>query len=64
MKLLDASHPFFRPLWRRMVVTGVCSGWALVELAWGSPVWALIFGAMAALCIWEFFVAWEKDDPE
>ncbi len=62
MKLLDAKHPFFRPLWRRVVITAICVAWAFVELTRGAHGWALIFGAMGALCIYEFFVVYAPDD--
>ncbi|GAB4389824.1 hypothetical protein [Albidovulum sp.] len=45
MALIDPGHPFFRPLWRRVLVVGLALGWALVEAATGSPGWAVMFGA-------------------
>ncbi|WOI55240.1 hypothetical protein [Palleronia sp. LCG004] len=62
MKILDGAHPFFRPLWRRVVITAICLVWAVVELSRGSPGWAAIFGAMGALCIYEFFIVRRSDD--
>jgi hypothetical protein len=55
LRLLDLEHPFFAPLWRRIVTTAVCVVWAGVELAAGSIWFALIAAALAALCIWRFF---------
>lgn len=57
MKLLDVQHPFFRPLWRRILVVALCLGWALVELAQGAPGWAALFGALGLYCAHQFFVA-------
>lgn len=61
MRFFDIRHPVFLPLWRRVLVVGLSGGWALLELTGGNPGWALIFGAAAAYCGWEFFVVF---DPE
>ena len=57
MKFIDASHPFFRPLWRRVAVVAFCLGWALVEFTSGAPFWGIIFGALGLWAAYEFFVA-------
>lgn len=64
MKILDGQHPFFRPLWRRVVVTAICGAWTIVELVSGNTFWAGVFGVMTALCVWEFFVAFKGDDRD
>jgi hypothetical protein len=46
--MIDPTDPFFAPLWRRVVIVGLCLGWALVEVLNGSPGWALMFGAVGA----------------
>ena len=38
----DADHPFFRPLWRRIVIVVVCLVWAALEFYGGSQNWAVI----------------------
>ena len=58
-KFFDLRHPFFNPLWRRVLTVAVSGGWAVVELVSGSPGWAIMFGAVAAWCAYEFFVNWE-----
>ena len=60
MKILDGQHRFFRPLWRRVVVTAVCGGWTAVELWFGNTFWGAVFAVMTALCVWEFFVVFER----
>lgn len=62
--MLDASHPFFRPLWLRVLVVGVTCGWALVEVVTGSPGWAIIFGAMGAMALWKLLIAYAPAAPE
>lgn len=60
-KTFNLRHPFFLPLWRRVVTTGITGGWALVELSAGNVFWAILFGAAALWCAYEFFVSF---DPE
>ncbi|WP_136441012.1 hypothetical protein [Pacificoceanicola onchidii] len=64
MKLLDVQHPFFRPLWRRIVIVVVALGWALIELALGNGLWALVFGAIGVYCAHQFFVAFDPQEPD
>ena len=56
--MFDLRHPFFLPLWRRVLTVAVALGWAAVEAVTGSPGWALIFGAAGAWAGWQFFVVW------
>ena len=52
MKFLDADHPFFQPVWRRWATVLVPLAWACVELAFNSPGWAVLFGAVGAYAFW------------
>ncbi len=54
MKLIDPTHPFFRPLWVRVAVVGVAVVWAMVELIFGSPGWAILFAAAGFYALWVF----------
>ncbi len=47
MKLLDPSHPFFAPRWRRIAVVTVCVLWAGMEWLTHSPVWAMLASGLA-----------------
>lgn len=58
----DLNHPFFAPLWRRVVLVAALAAWTAVEVASNAPFWAILFGAATAWCIYGFFVAWR--DPE
>jgi hypothetical protein len=42
---VDPNHPFFRPLWVRILCVVLTLGWALFELSTGSVFWAILFGA-------------------
>ncbi|WP_410216683.1 hypothetical protein [Paracoccus sp. (in: a-proteobacteria)] len=55
--LVDPNSPFFRPLWVRVLCVLLPLVWAGVELASGSPFWAILFGAAGiylglALFVW------------
>jgi hypothetical protein len=55
-KFLDANHPMFRPLWVRLLTALLPLGWAGLELSWGNPGWAMLFGAAGGYAFWELVV--------
>ena len=59
----DAQHPFYRPLWRRIVIVAFCVIWTAWELWNREPMWATIAGGMAALAAWTFLLTY-KPSPE
>lgn len=59
MNLLDVKHPFFRPKWRRVLVTALCLGWSAVEFAIGSPMFGVLSGALGLWCLYALF--WKFD---
>ena len=61
--MFDASHPFYRPLWRRVAIVAFTASWALVEYRNGAPIWALLFAVISAWCAWFFFVVYEDTKP-
>lgn len=44
----DNEHPFFRPLWRRILVVAICLGWSILEFWSNAPTWGYIALAFAA----------------
>jgi len=60
----DFSHPFYRPLWVRLVVVGTALGWAGFEAVQGHPGWAILFGAVGAVAAWGLLVAYDPAAPE
>jgi hypothetical protein len=56
---LDVQTPFFHPLWRRVLVTAICLGWAVIEIASGAVFWAVLFGAAGIHLAWQFFFVFE-----
>ncbi len=59
--LWGLDSPFFAPLWRRVAIVVLAGGWAIVELLGGSPFWAILFGGITAVCIWQFFIVHDYD---
>lgn len=56
MKFLDPNDPFFSKTWVRVVTVAVPLGWALVEFGvLKSPMWGVIFLALAAYAGWTLF---------
>lgn len=58
----NVRHPFFLPVWRRVAVVAATALWTLVELGAGNPGWAMLFGAAAAWCGYQFFVVFDPAD--
>lgn len=52
----DFDHPFFRPLWRRIAVVGICATWGAFEIWMGATGWGVLFLGLAALCFWGLFI--------
>lgn len=63
-KFLDTDHPFFRPLWTRVLFTALPLGWAVLEFTTGAPFWGMIFLALGVYAGYNFFfVARANPDP-
>lgn len=56
---LDVRTPFFRPAWRRALITGFSLAWAAVEASNGNVFWTILFGAAGLYLVWAFFIAWD-----
>lgn len=62
--MFDLRHPFFNPLWIRIVTVAVALGWAGLELVTGSPGWAMVFAAAGLYAGYAFFLNWHPEDDE
>lgn len=62
--LFEVRHPIFRPLWRRIAVTALCIGWALIEWSNGATIWALVFGTCGVYLFIQFFLKFDPADYE
>lgn len=61
MRRREAEHPFYRPLWIRVCLTGVLVVWAALEWANDEPFWGIMTSAAAVWAIWSFFLAYDPD---
>ena len=61
MKLLETDHPFFRPLWIRVVITAFAAAWTVFEFMHGSEIWGMIVLCFTGLSVWGFFVDFNPD---
>lgn len=60
MKLLDPTHPFFKPLWARILTVVLPALWGGVEAynqSWG---WALMFLGAAAYAAYELLIIYDR----
>ena len=60
----DYEHPFFRPLWRRIAIVGVCLAWAALEYFTGTQLWAMIALGFAAYGAWQFFYLYKPAERD
>ncbi|MDP4823141.1 MAG: DUF3329 domain-containing protein [Aestuariivirgaceae bacterium] len=64
MSALDRSHPFYRPLWRRVVLTSLVVGWAGVEIFIAKDgFWAAIAVGISLWFAWELLISWKEPAP-
>ncbi|OCP02308.1 MULTISPECIES: hypothetical protein [unclassified Ensifer] len=48
LKFIDPDHPFYRPLWIRLLIVVFCAVWTAVEFLGEQPLWGMIFLAVTA----------------
>ncbi|CAN7322114.1 hypothetical protein IB277_12630 [Ensifer sp. ENS07] len=48
LKFIDPDHPFYRPLWIRLLIVGFCGVWTVVEFLGEQAMWGMIFLAVTA----------------
>jgi hypothetical protein len=48
MKFIDPDHPFYRPLWVRLIIVVSCSAWTAVEFYNEEQMWGTIFLVVSA----------------
>ncbi|NJM28998.1 MAG: DUF3329 domain-containing protein [Rhizobiales bacterium] len=62
IKNSDVGHPFYRPLWRRIVIVAFVAAWFGYEAYSKDGLWTVLSAAMLGYAIWTFFIAWPKDE--
>lgn len=53
MQILDPKHPFFKPLWRRILTVLLPAVWGGVELYNNAMGWAVVFLGASAFAAYE-----------
>ena len=48
LKFIDPDHPFYRPLWIRLLIVLFCAVWTVVEFRGEQPLWGMIRLAVTA----------------
>lgn len=61
MRMREAEHPFYRPLWVRLSLTGALLLWTALEWARNEPFWGIMTSAAAVWAIWSFFLTYDPD---
>lgn len=63
----NTSHPFLDPLWRRVALVAACAVWTVVELLYGTPMWASLVGALTIYGAYAYLYAYKpssETDPK
>lgn len=64
MALKSNDLNWFRPLWRRVAVTGFLALWCAWEWLWNRDTfWGVLIGAALAYSLYNFFYAFPKEQP-
>jgi len=63
MKIIDTDHPFYRPLWRRLLLVGVCAVWTGVEFYNNEQTWGTIFLVVTAYAFANLILFFKPSDP-
>ena len=63
MKFIDPDHPFYRPLWVRLLLVGLCAGWTAVEYYNGQHGWGLIFLIVTAYAFAQLLLFYKPKGP-
>jgi hypothetical protein len=63
MKIIDTAHPFYRPLWRRLLLVGICAAWTGVEFYNNEQTWGTIFLVVTAYAFANLILFFRPADP-
>lgn len=61
----QADLKWFEPLWRRVLVTGICVAWAGFEWFYsGDQLWRWLTLALVGYAVWTFFINFKVSGDE
>ena len=58
--MIDLDHPFYRPLWARLLIVGVCVAWSGLEFWSGAPVWGTIVGVLGLYAVYKLLYEFHR----
>ena len=62
MAFKEQQHPFYKPLWRRVVIVVFIACWLGFEVYSGQDgMWVALSAGMLAYAIYIFFLTWPKE---
>lgn len=64
MRLIDTTHPFYRPKWHRYLLVAVPFVWASVEWGFGNPIWAYLSAAIGGFLARHLVLNWRPDSTD
>ncbi len=64
IKFIDPDHPFYRPLWIRLLIVALCAAWTAVEFYGGQMMWGTIFLVVTAYAGAALLVFYRPKEPE
>lgn len=65
MRPREQDHPFYKPLWRRVVIVIVIALWLAFEIFKGSGgLWLALAAGALAYAVYTFFITWPKETPK
>jgi len=64
MLLIDTNHPMYRPLWVRLLIVGVCAGWAVLEFVNNEPFWMTVVGGIALYAAYVLLFTFKPAEPK
>jgi hypothetical protein len=60
VKFIDHDHPFYKPLWRRLIIVAVTALWAVFEVfVSGEGLWVAVSCGVFAISVWTFLIDWK-----
>ena len=60
----ERDAKFFRPLWIRLLVTGLLVAWFALETIFShDQLWMGITAVGVVYCVWNFFLRFPRDTP-
>ncbi|MFB2550538.1 hypothetical protein [Ensifer soli] len=63
-KFIDPDHPFYRPLWVRLLIAASCLFWTAIELYNGEMVWGMLFLAVTTYVVCVLLIFFNPKAPE